>query len=620
MSLPPRIWLDYRPVRIGWVIDGRDMAQLETTARWNACLWGGRYNPIIMIDDTTLANQQTRLFGVDVLVAVVATTTTESFIKSHPHLHFHLWTESIFNDRHCEFLDIRHAAKKAVRHAVSDKPSVFRQVVQPTWTSTDPLAPLLHLLLGRYPDPAEIKIDYPAGLRSDLGFAEKTINDGEAVSSDWLSVITPLGFSGFDLSWRRERSSWTGPGVVFGNATQFDDLVRFWNLRAAGAQVCFYDPSKALRLKIFVEAFLDSFRRTGTDECRVNIWLANEDGGTGEWTTDLNVKDLRLRLRPKTHEHTSWNGLNIRPVKPQFTMWHHDVVSSFVEQDQGATASFALPDRPFDDDPQALNQNFVVSIDANQHGSAADDLTFTTPFIPELNEFYGRNFHFQYDRARAEPGSLRHGAIGIITSLSTQRLSIHALHVHQWLQAFFQLFDVTVKRSEPGLRCARLIRQLGGLRASHVLKVRGARELLRAYGPDQSFTRSAAEKIIGDFDESTRRMRFSAFENLYIQQRERGKLTPGEVFQYMIGRGIFRVGLDFKCVNCELNSWIPIDDIRTVSTCIYCGHQFDVTSQLKDRDWRYRRSGLFGRDDSQLGSIPVTLALQQLETPCTTVC
>jgi hypothetical protein len=138
--------------------------------------------------------------------------------------------------------------------------------------------------------------------------------------------------------------------------------------------------------------------------------------------------------------------------------------------------------------------------------------------------------------------------------------------------------------------------------------------LLRAYGPDQSFTQGAAEKIIGDFDESTGRMRFSAFENLYIQRRERGKLTPGEVFQYMIGRGIFRVGLDFKCVNCELTSWIPIDDIRTVSTCIYCGHQFDVTSQLKDRDWRYRRSGLFGRNDDQLGSIPVTLALQQLET------
>jgi hypothetical protein len=54
--------------------------------------------------------------------------------------------------------------------------------------------------------------------------------------------------------------------------------------------------------------------------------------------------------------------------------------------------------------------------------------------------------------------------------------------------------------------------------------------------------------------------------------------------------------------------------VKTISACAYCGHQFSIISQLKDRDWRYRRSGLFGRDDNQLGSIPVTLAIQQLTT------
>jgi hypothetical protein len=40
-----------------------------------------------------------------------------------------------------------------------------------------------------------------------------------------------------------------------------------------------------------------------------------------------------------------------------------------------------------------------------------------------------------------------------------------------------------------------------------------------------------------------------------------------------------------------------------------------VTPQLRDRDcWQYRRSGLFGRYDNQLGGIPVALALQQLDT------
>jgi hypothetical protein len=63
-----------------------------------------------------------------------------------------------------------------------------------------------------------------------------------------------------------------------------------------------------------------------------------------------------------------------------------------------------------------------------------------------------------------------------------------------------------------------------------------------------------------------------------------------------------------------LDSWVHLDDARTVSRCEYCGKDFNITPQLKDRDWAYRRSGLFGRDDHQRGGIPVALMLQQLQT------
>jgi hypothetical protein len=57
-----------------------------------------------------------------------------------------------------------------------------------------------------------------------------------------------------------------------------------------------------------------------------------------------------------------------------------------------------------------------------------------------------------------------------------------------------------------------------------------------------------------------------------------------------------------------------LDDVKTVTPCPYCDHDYDVTPQLKDRDWRYRRSGIFGRNDDQLGGVPVALTLQQLST------
>lgn len=35
---------------------------------------------------------------------------------------------------------------------------------------------------------------------------------------------------------------------------------------------------------------------------------------------------------------------------------------------------------------------------------------------------------------------------------------------------------------------------------------------------------------------------------------------------------------------------------------------------MRDRNWAYRRSGLFGREDNQRGGIPVAVTLQQLDT------
>ena len=82
MSYPPRIWLDYRPVRIGWVVSGQDVGQLGTAATWNACLWGGRHNCIIPAHDTVLADRLVACFGVDVLLPVHSDSVTSAFIEA----------------------------------------------------------------------------------------------------------------------------------------------------------------------------------------------------------------------------------------------------------------------------------------------------------------------------------------------------------------------------------------------------------------------------------------------------------------------------------------------------------------------------------------------------------
>ena len=53
---------------------------------------------------------------------------------------------------------------------------------------------------------------------------------------------------------------------------------------------------------------------------------------------------------------------------------------------------------------------------------------------------------------------------------------------------------------------------------------------------------------------------------------------------------------------------------RQMSRALIAASRLKSRRQLRDRNWAYRRSGLFGRDDHQHGGIPVALTLQQLDT------
>jgi hypothetical protein len=77
---------------------------------------------------------------------------------------------------------------------------------------------------------------------------------------------------------------------------------------------------------------------------------------------------------------------------------------------------------------------------------------------------------------------------------------------------------------------------------------------------------------------------------------------------------VFRVGLTPVCPTCELPFWVLLDDVSSEINCELCGKPFKLVRQLKDRAWTYRRSGLFGKENNQEGSIPVALTLQQLDT------
>jgi hypothetical protein len=286
------------------------------------------------------------------------------------------------------------------------------------------------------------------------------------------------------------------------------------------------------------------------------------------------------------------------------------VLTSTGKEGRGqSSVAFQLPKKPFFSDVELYRQHLFASLSPFIGFQEDESTTFVTPFIPELNEFYGRKVHFGWNEVRAESEG-----IGILTKVTRDHLKINALPTQQLISKVFEVFGIAAEMSEPGRIARRMIEQLGGIQGCRVFKISGVRKLIGDYGPLESFTRSGAIQIIGNNDPSTGIPRFSQYEDLFIEYRESRKLKPQDALEFLLKKGVFRVGLALKCPVCELSFWTHLDAVKTTAECELCGAEFNVTPQLRDRDWAYRRSGLFGRTDHQLGSIPVALTLQQLHT------
>ena len=230
MNSPPRIWLDYRPVRIGWVISDRNIDHLATMATWNTCLWGGRYNCVIPAHDTELSERLVSCFAVDVLLQVQPNEAAKAFIERFPHLKLHRWSDSIFREDDCEFADIRHALRRVAAH--QDEEFAKRSCI-PVWMAGDPLAALFAIKFGSYPATNADIADYKGGVKSALGTEDIQFSVNDELPLTLLEKVSPLQLTGYDTSLSRNRRGWLADGVVLGSVEDFDTLAMYWNLRAA---------------------------------------------------------------------------------------------------------------------------------------------------------------------------------------------------------------------------------------------------------------------------------------------------------------------------------------------------------------------------------------------------
>ena len=615
-----RVNICYRPLRICWAISAGDFAAFRSAVSTTFTMWGGRFNPIAIVDRPEEADRIVEVFRADIIVPVGANDALDAFKKRFSHLITPFFPDGLFlgskeHGFHAHLLDVQNALVDLDNSPAleSIKKSAFRIYA---WDDDDPLADVFLMQFGRYPDIADTGLDYRAMVKDATEATDLHLDKSALIPQDIFEHPTLAYLSRHGLQRHYGiQSNWDYEGFYLGDTANLDDLVSFWNLRAADTSLFFVDRNHLARYEQALPAWnkLTKQRlstRRFEHHRNVAVWARRETMPADHTTHASDLKQIfgEDRLTICGIDLPSWNGLNVRA--PMMILGESAQLGVLITDSEKPKLSFALGEKPFSGHTFFHTQHLVASL-SFIGGLYGDDLhTLIPPYIPELNEFYARTMHFQYSHFRIEPDR-----IGLVIDAADPDAFVYALPVADLFERIFRLAGYAAKPSAGGLIARQMISQLGGLRGASVFKIPGVRRLLKTFGPTDAFTARAACQLIGGKDPDNPSTNFKDFEdNLYIEQREIGtKLKVPDVFSYLVDKGLFRMGSQLTCSHCRMTSWISLDNLKQRVTCEMCGREFDATRQLIAGETHYRRSGLLGAEKNAQGAVPVALTLQQLE-------
>lgn len=621
----------YRPVRIGFLVRAGVTADVVRAAELSSLLSGGGYNAIIPVptspEEEELAKGLIHVLRPDVLHPIADSPEVQAFARRWPFLRdpLHYADDLFYEDwrtkkRKVAYLDILGPALNQWFRAYRTVPDDFRSnVALFSWKDEDPLATLFTMQYGKFPDDLDLKDDFRATFRGALRASDVVLAPEEPVPGAAATLVGPIAFGRSIL--RATGGSWVdAPGLFVGRASNPDDLVSFWNLRAAGRDLAFLGLDAIERLRDSVGSFLnwcDSIPSPGNpDFARIPVCYSCSDEELEDALSSFPTRKPKSRFRSGPG---LWNGLNVQSVELCFD-WQTSTAT--IEPAYGKyMVTVALPEKRFirevvDERPEVTEQLIAVSFELFSE-LYYDDYTLRVPDIPELTEFYSRAICTDPWRLRVS----RRG-FALLVRLSDENERLYPVSKQDVLTQVLRHAGIESKPSQPGILCSAIISSMGDrdpLEACRVFKIRGVRRLIKSLANGKALTLRDTVKAI------TEDGGFKGFDTLYIEGRDEKRLTPHAVISFLIRKRVLRpvvtsgAKLDpvaTRCEICGLKNTIALERFADRSwACEYC----ESSQNLRPRTlsvfrqqpevWRYQRDGMFTKDNHQEGAIPVMLAL-----------
>jgi hypothetical protein len=618
-----------RPLKLAFLVDPNSSKQVREAIRLSSTLWGGVYFPIIQLYKRMPKTWQEKpiktpssksvilgyieAFDPDVFVQLsknIPCYISESGIKIiKPE---YIWRDigedgnltprfgiglfEILNEIFKQ--DFRFTAKYPIRIIFPELPkehSLF-------WASFfgDIPSKLTPLLKEHYYKPLEINTP---------NFKIENIDELVAGNVLFPRRITYYGISSLS------RSGFRGDAYVFFmDATKVEDVVDYWNLRAMGRSVipAPIQLEENPKLREIVIGFLKAHRkhwRHDPQHCDYASIIRARSCTMAEM--QKYAKTLKIEPSPKDTSSDPFFALQ---------HWYPRVWDEWARDKDGAVPSdiFGEEEESIDIADaketrirfRSLLPKFAQKYGYHGEPRCANEIRFrfygAVEYIAEVfPKSSGDNFIRAISGLTSFSGDWRVGRNGLVKLVEddfneTKEIPLSEKVFFAWLEDL----GWKPKLSAPGLLAKQIYKRLEGYPS--ILKnekLLGLLEHMNGGSVQQDGRPIGENKINQERDLSVGE----------VKNRLEAGSQKRNPHDYLIKRGVFRLGLRIQCPHCLRKSWYPLESIRDSFTCPKCLDVFNAVGKLDSSTWSYKTTGPFSVANYAEGAYAVLLTLDFLD-------
>jgi hypothetical protein len=446
--------------------------------------------------------------------------------------------------------------------------------------------------------------DYPKAIHSrivaDQHFA-KFIAQPECLLESYLDLMHeneqfPRRLTGFYLDSPRKSSF-----VLLVDATKPNDLIDYWNLRAAGyivlpiATQVMGQPEILAHVAKFVDknAYAEPMRNymqavgfmgaRSIAHARVAEFLR---------TLELPPSDVAGRPRyalaltyPRLWDEWARDMADEGPQLPFGASQEAPVQNEMLEVEVNSVKPKFLPE-----DVMYGGQRYANEVEVRVYKST-DPIAEVIPEGPRsLTQAFGSSALFSEWRL-SKNGAVFFGA------WSRDQVRIKGPNAEALMLSWLEHHGWKAELSPSGRIAKQMLKQLNGVGGLHILCRQRLIELLH----DVNKT--------GWMADATFRGRIHE-----LLRRENLRWSAEEYIQELASAGIIRLGIETQCLTCMRRNWYALDQLKYRVGCSHCLAEFPLPAGDVDKlSWSYKTQGPFALPDQAAGAYAVLLTLQFLQ-------